>query len=215
MSTHEKILEMLAARWIDMGGGRKTIRKRDLPPHSHDVCPAVIVQALPTDAKPGDVGVQFIGTCHAHPRFNMGCFPHQLAWHVVAPTGETYFITRWAHWDKHSLPLFCEFCAKVGRACGQFLPDRTIEIGDRKFSFVDCKLIHEDDITPRQPTIKKSGAAARNVVAAARKLLRSKKDVFEEVEYEEFRNDAADHDKKLHAQLQKKFTKRSKSSRRS
>ena len=88
MSTHQRILEMLDRRWIDMGGGREKLAKRNLPPHAYDRSPCFFVRALPTDVKPEDVGIQYIGLMCKHPRDKLVPGPTTLAWHVMAPGGE-------------------------------------------------------------------------------------------------------------------------------
>lgn len=191
-----------------MGGGRGKTRKRELPPIAYDRSPCFFVQALPTDKAPEDVGVRYIGLMHGHPRFERYVLFNTLAYHVIVPGGETYFICRWSHWGKHSVSLFEEFCRKAGRAYGTLTPDRMIDLGTRKFSFFDCELVHEDDVKPKQPTDVETSEAARDVPAAVRKMLRSKKTAREDLEVESFRNDAAAHDHRLRERLRRKFIKR-------
>jgi hypothetical protein len=168
----------------------------------------VFVAALPADSTPEDVVADFIRTFHKHPRFSWSRVPSAMAWVAAAPTGQTFFLCRWVNWDKHTVALFREFCAKSGRACGLLAPDQTIDLGSRKISFFDCRLIHEDDIKPKQRTTRQTTAAGRDVVATARKLLRARKAACEELEHEGFRNDRAAHDDSLHEQLRRKFVRR-------
>ena len=207
-TAHQRILAILDRRWIDMGGGREKTRKRELPPIAYDRSPCFFVQALPTDKAPKDVGVQYLTLMHKHPRSKLVVDPTTLAWHVIAPGGATYFICYWVQWNNHTVPLFEEFCRKAGRAYGALTPDRLIDLGTRKLSFLDCELVHEDDVKPEQPTDAEASEAARDVPAAARKMLRSKQAVREDLESESFRNDAAAHDHRLHERLRRKFVKR-------
>jgi hypothetical protein len=168
----------------------------------------VFAAALPADSRPEDVVADFIRTFHKHSRFSWSRVPSAMAWLAVVPTGQTFFLCRWANWDKHTVALFREFCAKSGRACGLLAPNRTVDLGSGKISFFDCRLIHQDDIKPKQRTIRKTTAAGRDVVATARKLLRARKAVWEELEHEGFQNDRAAHDDDLHEQLRRKFIRR-------
>jgi hypothetical protein len=211
MTDHQQILDMLNQRWIDMGGGRQKLAKRNLPPIAYDQSPCFFVRALPSDRMLEDVGVQFGMLMHEHRHFNFSEIFHTLAWHVIVPGRKTYFICHWAHWGKHTVPLFQEFCRKAGREFGTLTPDRMIDLGTRQVSFFDCKVIHDRDIRPKQVTVKKTSEAARDVRAAARKLLRSRKPSQEELELEVFRNDQAAHDRELLERLRRKFAKRVKS----
>jgi hypothetical protein len=211
MTTHQQILERLAVKWIDMGGGRRSLAKRKLPPQAYDSSPNVVVKALTSEEKADEVCGHFRSK-HWNSRFDEAHVPMALAWHVIAPTGETFFIYIWGNWRSNSATLFREYCVEAGREVGELSADGTIDLGSRTISFFDCTLIHEDEIQPGLPRKEKS-KAGQDCIAAARRLLRGKKNACEEIEERTFSHDKEAHDDELQERLEQSFAKKLKSFR--
>lgn len=196
--THDEILALIATPWIEMGGGRKTIAKRSLPPLAHDPGPNVVVAALPTDKTALSVCTEFLRR-HFKPRFNWAHFPSGFAWQFLAPGGERLLLFTWSNWQRNSRQMFEDFCRETGRDCGTLTLDGTITLRGKTIPFRACRLVYQDDLQPRAPASLKC-KSARTIIAAADQLLRRRKSQVEEIDYRELSDEEA-HDEELQEKL--------------
>jgi hypothetical protein len=100
--------------------------------------------------------------------------------------------------------MFDEFCQKSGRAYGVLDADYRCRVAEEEFSFLDCKLIHEDEYLKAVPRFNQS-ISPEKLVATARRLLKLKKMQQEIVQEHVFLSDAESHDRKRKAQIQASF----------
>ena len=204
--SHQEILTSIAERWID-NFGRGSIPKRRLPPHAYDPSPCLVVSVLPDDSGPSAATVQyFAASCRSTCALDWPPTPDAKFLYVVTPDGERFSINTWGNWRPDSAELFRKFCTASGRTCGVLGSDGMIAFGSTKISFFDCKLIEPKQSKRRQ--IKTVTEAGKDVIGTAKKLMRSRKDVSKDLEYEDLQGDFAAHDDELHEKLQRKFVRR-------
>lgn len=205
---HDWILRRVSTKWIDQVPGRNKLAPKELPPHAHDTSPSFLIALQPGENCAEDVGADFVGRMHKHPKYDLGQIPSGFVWVAVDADGTRYAIFYWNNWNKDTRSLCEEFAAITARNHGSLNADETVDFGSRQVPFRSLPLVHEDDLKPKAPTTHKKTAAGKKVVETARKLLTGKKTAVKELESESFNSDEAAHDDALQSRLLQKFTKR-------
>lgn len=204
---HTRILDFLTGKPVAAKSPKKKAKAK---PHERTIKLCVLVRKLETDQKESDVGAQFLSQCKKHRRFDWSQVPTGFAWLAVSPEEQVYFIFYWNKSNAHTLPMFDEFCQKSGRAYGVLDVDYKCRVAEDEFSFLDCRLIHEDEYLKNVSRFDQR-IPEEKLVETAHRLLKLKKKQQEIVQEHVFLSDTESHDKKLKAQIQATFIKNSKS----
>lgn len=177
--------------------------KRALPAHANEPSPNVLVVALPTDRTALDVSGQF-RLRHWKPRFNEAHVPQGYAWQFIAPSGGRLLLFTWVNWLRNSRQMFEGFCRESGRESGTLSLDGPIVLGAKTIPFRGCRLVHEDELRPREP-VAVPGKSDQAILAKAEQLLKGRTSQFDEINSREFFNDEEAHDDSLQATLEENF----------
>lgn len=123
--------------------------------------------------------------------------PIGFAWTAVSPRGSRLLhVSLGGRIDAHSLPRFEQFCQETGRTHGVLREDLTCQAGRDRFSFLDCKFTHEDEVFARISRHSKP-AGAEKIVDIARRLLACKAGEVKTADVWEIWNDEETHDDAL------------------
>ncbi len=197
----EDLLKQLAKPWIDMGGGRRALAKRNRPAHALDPSPNVAVCALPSETHGGEISTPYLLTFD-RPFESLQHVPLPLAWQLIMPTRERLFLFTWNHWKQNSQLLFQKYLLGLGRQFTSIAADGSIQLGTRRFMVKKCKIVNCGQIQ----TINRPEAVDDDVTAAI-SMMQGTISLRDDIHIQHF-DEADTHNLKLLVQTKARFQRR-------
>ena len=201
----EALLKQLATPWLDLGGGRRAVAKRNRPGHALDPSPNVAVCALPSEMHGDTLGISFMQSFDRLYE-NIQHLPISFTWQIITPTHERLLLFTWNNWKQNSLLLFQKYLLGLGRQFTSIAADGSIQLGTRRFMIEKCKIVHCSQIQPQSVTINRPEAVDDDV-AAAKALLQGTISARDDIHLHHF-DEIDAHDLKLLKQTKARFQRR-------
>lgn len=201
----DDLLKQLATPWIDMGGGRRALAKRNRPAQSLDPSPNIAVCAYPSEMHGDVVRLSYMQSFDRLYE-NLRHVPIPWAWQIIVPTRERLLLFTWNNWKQNSKSLFQKYLLGLGRQFTTIAADGSIELGARRFMIQKCKIVHCSHIQQQTATIVRPEAMDDDV-AAAISMMQGTISLRDDIHIQHF-DEADAHNLKLLEQTKARFQRR-------